>query len=47
LDGDINRRLLIKDELDAISAAVTAYLHLMGQTKTIGDESGSIVIPSV
>ncbi|MBM3309510.1 MAG: DUF429 domain-containing protein [Candidatus Altiarchaeales archaeon] len=47
LDGDVNKRLLIKDELDAISAAVTAYLHLLGQTKVVGDEAGFIVIPSV
>ena len=47
LDGDINNKLLIKDELDAVSAAVTGFLHLVGQTKVVGDESGFIVIPSV
>lgn len=47
LDGDTNDRLLVKDELDAISAALTAYLHLLGQTKTVGDESGCVVVPEV
>lgn len=47
LDGDANKRLLTKDELDAISAALTAYLHTLGETKTIGDESGIIVVPEV
>ena len=47
LNGDTNKRLLIKDELDAILAAVTAYLHVVGQTKDVGDESGKVVIPQV
>ncbi|MFH1125895.1 MAG: DUF429 domain-containing protein [Candidatus Altiarchaeota archaeon] len=47
LDGDTTTRLLIKDELDAVSAALTAYLHMVNQTKTVGDESGRIVIPMV
>jgi predicted nuclease with RNAse H fold len=47
LDGDITSRLLVKDELDAISAAVTGYLHLVGGTQAVGDEKGMIVIPKV
>jgi predicted nuclease with RNAse H fold len=47
LDGDPTSRLLIKDELDAISAAITGYLHLVGKTTLVGDESGLIAIPQV
>jgi len=47
LDGDINDRLLVKDELDAVSAALTACLHLMGQTRAVGDDSGMVVVPDV
>ncbi|MDD5110915.1 MAG: DUF429 domain-containing protein [Candidatus Altiarchaeota archaeon] len=47
LDGDINTRLLTRDELDAVSAAMTAYLHLLGRTSLVGGEGGSIAIPSV
>lgn len=47
LDGDPTKRLLIKDELDAISAALTGYLHLIGKTTLVGDESGLIAIPQV
>lgn len=45
ISGDINRKIMSRDELDAIICAMTAYLHLGGSTKTVGDESGSIVIP--
>ena len=47
LNGDPNNRLLVKDELDSISAALTAYLHSVGQTTVVGDESGLVVIPKV
>jgi len=47
LNGDVNRKFLTKDELDAILAAMTGFLYLQNQTETIGDETGSIVIPKV
>lgn len=34
-----------RHEIDAILAAVTAYLHLIGKTEAIGDEEGDIVVP--
>ncbi|MFH0861491.1 MAG: hypothetical protein V1875_00535 [Candidatus Altiarchaeota archaeon] len=47
LEGDLNSRILLRDELDAVAAAVTAYLHLIGHTKNVGDCRGEIVIPAV
>jgi len=47
LAGDVNTRFLVRDELDAIFAAFTGYLHLIGQTKMVGDADGMIVVPEV
>ena len=47
LKGDTEKRMLSKDELDAIFAAITGYLHLIGQSESIGDENGKIVVPKV
>lgn len=47
ITGEPEKRLLSKDEIDAISAAITGYLHLQGKTKEVGDEEGRIVIPEV
>jgi len=47
LQGDINTRILSRDELDAVLAAVTGYLHLISQTRSVGDESGVVVVPNV
>lgn len=47
LDGDTNTRLMTRDELDSIFAAFTGFLHLVGQTKNVGDETGTVVIPDV
>jgi predicted nuclease with RNAse H fold len=43
----IEKRKLTHDELDAITAAYTAFLHLRGKTLTLGnEEEGTIVIPA-
>jgi predicted nuclease with RNAse H fold len=43
----IEKRKLTHDELDAITAAYTAFLHLRGKTLTLGnEEEGTIVIPT-
>lgn len=48
LKGDVEKRFLCKDELDAIFAAITAYLHFSNSTELVGDDdSGMIVIPKV
>jgi predicted nuclease with RNAse H fold len=47
LVGDLQNRFLTKDELDAIFAAITGYLYLNNSTESVGDESGTIVIPKV
>lgn len=47
LTGDVSRRMLVKDEIDAVFAALTGFLHLKGKTREIGDESGTIIIPDV
>lgn len=41
------KRNLTKDEIDAVSAAITGILFLRGQTKNIGDKGGVIVVPAV
>lgn len=47
LKGDVEKRMLTKDEIDAISAAITAYFHLQRLTKKVGDaREGQIVIPN-
>lgn len=46
--GDLQKRFLTKDELDAVFAAITGYLYLNSSTETAGDEkNGIIVIPRV
>lgn len=47
LRGDIEKRVMRKDELDAIFAAITAYLHFHNMTESVGDEEGVIVVPRV
>jgi len=47
LAGDMNRKILSRDELDSIVCALTGYLHLSGSSKTVGDDAGTIVIPLV
>jgi predicted nuclease with RNAse H fold len=47
LCGDLERRILSRDEIDAIFAALTAYLYTTGAIEEVGDEKGKIVIPKV
>ncbi|MEM2099466.1 MAG: DUF429 domain-containing protein [Candidatus Bathyarchaeia archaeon] len=46
LKGEIQMRVLTPHEIDAVTAALTAYLHIKGQTEEIGDEEeGFIIVP--
>jgi len=46
LEGDLKTRTLTNHEIDAVTAALTGYLHLQGKTELIGDEKeGYIVVP--
>jgi len=45
--GATERRLLKKDELDAVFSALTAYLHYNGASQKVGDDAGKIIIPKV
>ncbi|MEA1924378.1 MAG: DUF429 domain-containing protein [Candidatus Altiarchaeota archaeon] len=47
LTGDIEKRFLSRDELDAVFSAITAFLHLKKSTEEVGDAEGKIVIPHV
>lgn len=47
ITGDVEKRLLSRDELDSISCALTAYLSSEGACESVGDEGGRITIPSV
>lgn len=46
VDG-LTDRILTRDELDSISAALTGFLHTQGKTVEVGDEEGKIVVPRV
>jgi predicted nuclease with RNAse H fold len=46
LRGDLTTRALASHEIDAVTAALTAYLHMQNKTEAIGDEmEGFITIP--
>jgi predicted nuclease with RNAse H fold len=46
MKGDIQTRPLTSHEIDAVTAALTAYLYMQNQTEAIGDEEeGFIIIP--
>jgi len=46
VEGDLKVRTLTPHEVDAVTAALTAYLHMQSQTKALGDdEEGYIIIP--
>lgn len=47
MDGSVNERMLSKDEIDAIFAAITACLHISKKTVAVGDEEGKIITPCV
>jgi len=44
--GDIKARILTSHEIDAVTAALTGYLHLKQKTELLGDRiEGYIVVP--
>jgi predicted nuclease with RNAse H fold len=46
LKGELETRPLASHEIDAVTAALTAALHLKNQTEPIGDEEeGCIIVP--
>ncbi len=45
--GDLQKRFLTRDELDAVFAAITGYLYLNSSTESVGDKDGTIIIPKV
>ncbi len=46
LEGDLKLRVLKSHEIDAVTAALTAYLYMKNQAEAIGDgEEGYIIIP--
>jgi predicted nuclease with RNAse H fold len=46
LKGDLKVRTLTSHEIDAVTAALTAYLHMQKQTEALGDrEEGYIIVP--
>ncbi|MDH5481333.1 MAG: hypothetical protein OEY22_00430 [Candidatus Bathyarchaeota archaeon] len=46
LKGDLTARTLTPHEIDAITATLTAFLHIQNRTEAIGDkEEGHIIIP--
>jgi len=48
LSDDWEKRILSPHELDAITAAITAHLHMKGKTESIGEpKEGFIIVPSL
>ncbi len=47
LCGDLEKRMLTKDEIDAVFAALTAYLHYDGKSEEVGGATGKIIIPKI
>jgi predicted nuclease with RNAse H fold len=46
LKGDLENRVLSHHEIDAVTAALTAYLHMKGKTSLVGEQKeGYIVVP--
>jgi len=46
LSDEWERRILSPHELDAITAAITAHLHIKGKTESIGEpKEGFIIVP--
>lgn len=46
LKVNLKTRFLTNHEIDATTSALTAYLHILGQTEIIGDEEeGHIIVP--
>ena len=44
LKGTLQTRNLTPHEIDAVTSALTAYLHTQNQTEAIGDEEGGYII---
>ncbi|MBN2250867.1 MAG: DUF429 domain-containing protein [Candidatus Altiarchaeota archaeon] len=47
LEGALHKRMLKRDELDAVFCALTAYLACKGAVEEVGDEAGKITIPLI
>ncbi len=46
LKGDLKARSLASHEIDAVTAALTAHLHMQNKTEALGDEEeGYIIVP--
>jgi predicted nuclease with RNAse H fold len=47
IGGDVQKRKLNKDEIDAVVAAITGQLYVDGKAREVGGDDGKIVIPMV
>jgi len=47
ITGDVEKRMLTKDEVDAITAAAIGMLYLEGKAAGVGGKEGVIVVPRV
>jgi predicted nuclease with RNAse H fold len=45
LKGEVEKRPLATHEIDAVTAALTATMHLAKQTEQVGDEKACIIVP--
>ena len=47
IKGDTEKRVMNPDEIEAISAAITAYLYTIGKAVSMSGPDGSVIIPKV
>ena len=47
IKGDTEKRVMKPDEIEAISAAITAYLYTIGKAVSMSGPDGSVIIPKV
>ncbi len=47
IKGDTEKRMMNPDELEAIGAAITAYLYTIGKAVSMSGPDGSIIIPKI
>lgn len=47
IKGDLERRMLTPDEIEAVGAAVMAYLYLTGKSEMVGGDDGFVAVPKL
>lgn len=46
LSGDMSTKIMSRDEMDAVAAAITGYLYLVGKARAVGEDE-TVYVPVV